>query len=357
MVLHADWLPPAHYPCFGMNKINLEDWYGKHGRKDLPWRNTRDPYAIYISEIMLQQTQVKTVLERFYHPFLKRFPTLDSLKKTSITEVLKAWEGLGYYSRARNLHRAAVAAAPAMPDTVDGLMALPGIGRNTAHAIASFAFNLPVPVMEANVKRILHRVLAKEKLNDAQLFEAAATLLGANDPFIHNQAMMDIGATLCTPKSPQCLICPLNIACKGKTDPERYPAPKRKKAVPVREKIILAARDAAGKLYLKAGSKNLLGGLYAFAQFDPASSISWQKKKYPLKGLPKIGSVTHTYSHFRLEGNVHLLQLTEKKTGPHWHTPDEIHRLPLSKADHKTLALLERHGEKDASRPRRKQRA
>lgn len=357
MVSHADWPPRARFPCSGMNKVNLEDWYEKHGRKDLPWRNTRDPYAIYISEIMLQQTQVKTVLARFYDPFLKRFPTLQSLKEATITEVLKAWEGLGYYSRARNLHQAAIAAAPDMPDTVEGLMALPGIGRNTAHAIASFAFGLPVPVMEANVKRVLHRVLAAEKLNDVQLFEAAATLLGTNDPFIHNQAMMDIGAVICTPKAPRCLLCPLNMLCQGKTEPERYPAAKPKKAVPVRRKIILAARDAEGKLYLEAGTQNLLGGLYAFLQFDPGPSVTWQEKTYTLSGLPVLGTLTHVYSHFRLEGDVHLLQLTEVKTGPHWHTLEEIRGLPLSKADHKALALLEREPEQRPARYRRKQRA
>ncbi|MBY0354265.1 MAG: hypothetical protein K2Q12_00885, partial [Rickettsiales bacterium] len=136
----------------------IHDWYAAHGRHSLPWRLTRDPYAIYVSEIMLQQTQVATVLTRFYHPFLARFPTLQSLADASQEEVLKAWEGLGYYSRARNLHQAAKICAPTLPTTVEGLLELPGIGRNTAHAIAAFAYHQPVAVMEANVKRVLHRL-------------------------------------------------------------------------------------------------------------------------------------------------------------------------------------------------------
>ena len=154
----------------------LQQWYSNHGRHDLPWRNTSDPYAIYISEIMLQQTQVKTILERFYHPFLKKFPTVAALANAPEQEVLKAWEGMGYYRRAKYLHAAMKLAQTHMPNTVEALIALPGIGRNTAHAVAAFAYKQPVPVMEANVKRVIHRIFALKKAKDEELWAKAFEL-------------------------------------------------------------------------------------------------------------------------------------------------------------------------------------
>ncbi|MCF6207297.1 MAG: A/G-specific adenine glycosylase, partial [Sulfurovum sp.] len=160
----------------------IREWYAKNGRHDLPWRTTDDPYRIYLSEVMLQQTQVKTVLERFYFPFLEKFPTLKALGSAPLDEVLKAWEGLGYYNRAKNLHKTAQlliqkgqvqGIAPTMPENIDSLVKLPGIGKNTAHAIAAFAFNKPVPVMEANVRRILCRIHRIKTPNDKKIWELA----------------------------------------------------------------------------------------------------------------------------------------------------------------------------------------
>ena len=157
---------------------NLQQWYQQHGRKHLPWRNTQDPYAIYISEIMLQQTQVKTVLERYYFSFLERFPTLAALAKAPQNEVLNAWQGLGYYNRALNLHKTAKLCPKGLPDNVEALIALPGIGRNTAHAVAAFAYKQPVAVMEANVKRVLARIFTIKQLNERELWETAGELGG-----------------------------------------------------------------------------------------------------------------------------------------------------------------------------------
>lgn len=339
-------------------KIRLKDWYDTHGRKDLPWRATRDPYAIYISEIMLQQTQVKTVLERFYHPFLKRFPTLQSLADAPLEDVLKAWEGLGYYSRARNLHRAAQQAAPCLPASVDGLMNLPGIGRNTAHAVASFGHHQPVAVMEANVKRVLHRLHAKETMSPDELWQAADHLLDKEDPFTHNQAMMDIGAMVCTPKAPRCVECPLNRVCKGKHEPLRYPTPKKKATVPVRKKIMLVACDASGKLFLEPRSAKLLGGLYGFPQLETSGVLSWNGQKIKRAALQPLGRVVHAYSHFRLEGEVCQLQMDERKNAREWHTLEEIQALPLSKVDHKILAVFrQREVQEQSADHRRSQRA
>ena len=167
----------------------LHTWYAAHGRHDLPWRNTRDPYHIWVSEVMLQQTQVKTVLERYYAPFLQRFPTIESLARAPREEVMKAWEGLGYYSRAGNLQKAAQEVmngewwvvnsenTPPLTTHYSQLTRLPGIGKNTAHALLAFAYHQPVAVMEANVKRVLCRVFALTAPSDAQLWELAQALV------------------------------------------------------------------------------------------------------------------------------------------------------------------------------------
>jgi len=225
-------------------KINT--WYKQYGRLDLPWRTTDDPYPIYLSEVMLQQTQVVTVLERYYFPFLKRFPTLEALGSAPLDDVLKLWEGLGYYNRAKNLHKTAGilskaqarGVAPILPSTIESLIALPGIGQNTAHAVAAFAFKQPVPIMEANVKRILCRVHQLETPTDKVLWEIAYEMVDRVNPFDYNQAMMDIGATVCKPKDPNCLHCPLKDICKGQDDPTRYPT-KKKRIVPTREQNIM----------------------------------------------------------------------------------------------------------------------
>jgi A/G-specific adenine glycosylase len=219
----------------------LARWYQTHGRHDLPWRTTDDPYHIWLSEVMLQQTQVATVRDRFYAPFLAKFPSVAALAAAPEAAVMKAWEGLGYYSRARNLHKAAkqVSGArcqvPALltktwnarPET---LLSLPGIGRNTASAILAFAYHQPVAILEANVKRIIARVFALTQPNDAELWAGAEALLNRDEPFNYNQAMMDIGALICTPKNPNCNACPASSICKGKIAPEKYPTPKTKKA-------------------------------------------------------------------------------------------------------------------------------
>ncbi len=317
----------------------LTAWYQTHGRRTLPWRNTNNPYHIYISEIMLQQTQVRTVLERYYTPFLERFPTLQALAESLLEEVLKAWEGLGYYTRARNLHKAAQLCTPALPETVDGLMTLPGIGRNTAHAIAAFAYHQPVPVMEANVKRVLHRLVASPKLREAEIWALAQQCVNCADPFTHNQAMMDIGALICTPTNPACHQCPLADVCEGKTSPQDYPAPKAKKRIPVRHKYILVPTDGE-RLYLTPRHSAFLGGLYGFPEYDPAATLSFDDQHYEVATLEHLGQVRQTYSHFQLDAQVYQLSLNQDESSPDgWHHRDAIGHLPLSQADQKVLRL------------------
>lgn len=317
----------------------IKHWYAIHGRKDLPWRNTNSAYEVYVSEVMLQQTQVQTVLDRYYFPFLEAFPTLAALATASLEDVLKRWEGLGYYSRARNLHKAAELAAPTLPDTVEGLQGLPGIGKNTAHAIAAFAYHQPVAVMEANVKRVLHRVLAQERMNENALWEAAHTLVDTDHPFIYNQAMMDIGATLCKVTKPHCLICPIANYCQGKDAPHLYPAKTFKKQVPVRERIIIVFH-CNNRYYAAPRTTRFLGGLYGFAEYMPDAKFEFEETCYALQDLRFLGDVRQTYSHFILQASVYSMQTDGIADAAAWFTKEELCGLPLSRADQKILQLL-----------------
>ena len=224
----------------------LLQWFKKN-KRDLPWRKTKDPYAIWVSEIMLQQTQVATVIP-YYRNFLKTFPTVCNLAKANLSKVLKVWEGLGYYSRARNLHRASQIVLNRfhgkIPDTLKDLLNLPGIGRSTAGAILSFAFHKEAPILDGNAKRVFSRLFTVsgspgERKTEQLLWNISESLIprGHSNPF--NQALMDLGSMLCTPKDPQCPLCPLRDLCKGKAsrEPERFPAKSIKKKIPHIEAI------------------------------------------------------------------------------------------------------------------------
>ncbi len=307
----------------------IRDWYVIHGRHDLPWRQTHDPYRIYLSEIMLQQTQVGTVLERFYFPFLERFPTLADVAAAPEEAVLKAWEGLGYYTRARNLHATAQKTQGTLPQTSAELEQLPGIGRSTAAAIACFAYGEAVPILDANVRRILYRFFRRRTAKAPELWRMAERLFDPEHPYAYNQAMMDIGAAICTPKSPRCTRCPLQEACRGKAHPERYPKPRRRMSRPTRRRTLLIYTD--GERYgLHKNTTRLLGGLYGFVQTENDTRGE------------TLGAVVHHYSHFTLEA---VVVLTDERpdTPIELHTFGQIDTLPLSGADRKALALLRKY--------------
>ena len=313
---------------------NIQNWYKIYGRHNLPWRTTTNPYHIYLSEVMLQQTQVSTVLERYYFPFLKKFPTLQALGEAPLDDVLKMWEGLGYYNRAKNLHKTAQLLLqeaqleginPTLPQTIDELIKLPGIGKNTAHAVATFAFKKPVPIMEANVKRILCRVHKLTTPTDTSLWEIAYNLVDKENPFDYNQAMMDIGSLVCTSKNPACVTCPLQEICQGKEEPTRYPT-KKKRLVPTREQhIMLTVYNE--KLSMVQRDGKFLHGLWGF----PSTEV-------PLCASEYIGEVTHTYTHFKLICKVYLYNAVDKKEA-YYFTPKEIRKLAISKVDEKILKL------------------
>ena len=324
---------------------------------------------------MLQQTQVATVRDRFYFPFLAKFPTVEALAAAEREAVMKAWEGLGYYSRARNMHEAAKkivhsewwivnsGAKPSSPFTIHDalythLLSLPGIGKNTAHAILGFAYHQPVAILEANVKRVVARIYALETPSEAELWAGAETLLNHATPFDYNQAMMDIGSMVCTRKNPNCSACPANNICKGKSSPHLYPTPKAKKQVPTREVTIHVREDGNGRFFLEARDAKLLGGLYGFPQTTviARSEATWQSRHKGIRapktrraGSPRsarddahiLGTVTHVYSHFKLIGTVVYEKSSAKVNAADWYSREEIRALPLSTLDHKVLALVE----------------
>jgi len=262
-------------PSFAAMRRKLGAWYTV-AKRDLPWRRTTDPYAITVSELMLQQTQVVTVIP-YYERWLKLFPTWKALAQASESAVLKAWEGLGYYRRARNLQALAktiTSNGGAMPQNEAGLRALPGIGPYTAAAIGSICFGLPLAVLDGNVMRVLTRLLA---LSDdialpatrAKLQVVATEFLDRKDPSTHNQAMMELGATVCLPRKPMCLICPLQEDCRGRDRAEEFPVKSRVAQIK-RNEVVAILRKGKTFYCEQVPEGKPWHGLWRFPDFDPA---------------------------------------------------------------------------------------
>jgi len=240
---------------------NLLAWYNRH-RRNLPWRANHDPYRVWISEIMLQQTRVAAVIEH-YHEFLRRFPTVERLAAAREASVLAAWSGLGYYRRARMMHAAAKTITRELggkfPASADGLRTLPGIGRYTAAAIASIAFGEPIAVVDGNVERVLQRVTGKPVAGE-ELWEAASHLLDAKRPGDFNQAMMELGAVVCTPRAPACLTCPVIELCatRGELAATTKPALQKKREI----HYVLRGREGEVFLVRRASDASLMPGMW-----------------------------------------------------------------------------------------------
>ncbi|MFN3305254.1 MAG: A/G-specific adenine glycosylase [Roseateles sp.] len=284
-------------------------WQRRHGRNSLPWQNTRDPYRVWLSEIMLQQTQVTTVLG-YYERFLARWPRVTDLAVASLDEVLAQWAGLGYYSRARNLHACAVAVASQhggeFPRSAAQLQTLPGIGRSTAAAIAAFCFGERVAILDGNVKRVLGRVLAFDgdlasSAAEKRLWNHATELLPQQDVDRYTQGLMDLGATVCTARSPDCLICPVQPLCRGQQqgDPTRYPVKTRKLKRGRRENWWLwLERDGEGGgqvLLQRRPATGVWAGLWTLPMFDDEASAHAALPGARLETLPRI---EHALTHF-----------------------------------------------------------
>lgn len=328
-------------------QFRLLRWFKKNQR-DLPWRKTRDPYAIWVSEIMLQQTQVATVIP-YYQRFLKAFPTVQSLARADLSKVLKVWEGLGYYSRARNLHRAAKIILShfdgKIPDTLKDLLSLPGIGRYTAGAIFSIAFNQEVPILDGNVKRVLSRLFAisaPPKKSEKILWDYSASLIPKGHAGSFNQALMELGATLCTPKKPLCLQCPVKNHCKGYRlgEPERFPTRVVKKRIPHIEAVAAVIQKDGKVLLQQRPAKGFLGGLWEFPNWpidgkkDVMEYLRLKvKSDFGLKVKCKapLGAFKQTYSHFKLTLHVFQCQPLNYIENGEWVAIKNIELLPVSK--------------------------
>jgi len=290
------------------------DWQRSHGRSDLPWQGTRDPYAIWLSEVMLQQTQVATVVP-YYLRFRARFPDLGSLAAADEDAVLQLWSGLGYYSRARNLHRAAQAIvaqhAGAFPRALAEIEALPGIGRSTAAAIAGFAFGARAAILDGNVKRVLARHFAiegfpGERAVEQRLWQLAESLLPPADIEPYIQGLMDLGATVCTARAPQCARCPLHASCAALAQNRvaLFPAPRPRRVVPHRRTAMLVLRRAGDVLLQKRPAVGVWSGLWCFPELgsddDP---VQVAKRLYgcEVAGIEPLGSLRHGFTHFTLD--------------------------------------------------------
>ena len=266
----------------------LVDWQRSHGRSTLPWQNTQDPYRVWLSEVMLQQTQVITVLG-YFERFLTRFPDVAALAAGTEDEVFGLWSGLGYYSRARNMHRCAQDVVSrfggVFPRTAAELVTLPGIGRSTAAAIAAFCFGERVAILDGNVKRVLTRVLgfAGDMSSTAQeraLWNLANDLLPPADLRAdisrYTQGVMDLGATVCLPRKPSCIICPMADVCIGRREgqPERYPVKTRKLKRSAQSLWTLLAQDTQGRIWLeKRPARGIWAGLHSLPVFDSRESL------------------------------------------------------------------------------------
>ena len=280
-------------------------WQRRHGRNSLPWQNTRDPYRVWLSEIMLQQTQVSTVLG-YYERFLARWPRVTDLAAASLDEVLAQWAGLGYYSRARNLHACARAVAELhggqFPASAAQLQTLPGIGRSTAAAIAAFCFGERVAILDGNVKRVLGRVLAFDgdlasSAAEKRLWDRATELLPERDVDRYTQGLMDLGATVCSARSPDCLICPVQPLCRGQQqgDPTRFPVKTKKLKRGRRENWWLWVEQQGQVLLRQRPATGVWAGLWTLPKYDDEAGALAALPGASLETLPRI---EHALTHF-----------------------------------------------------------
>lgn len=290
-------------------------WWDIHGRKDLPWQQDPTPYRVWVSEIMLQQTQVSSVM-RYFDPFMQRFPNVESLATADQDAVLAQWTGLGYYSRARNLHKAAREVTTRFegkfPSDLLQLQTLPGVGRSTAGAIASLAFGQQAAILDGNVKRVLARVHAVEgppaKASTIKTLWSLAEQHTPNSRFAHyTQAMMDLGATLCTRSNPQCLICPLNNRCTAshQGNPTAYPQKAARKDIPTKQVVMLIAQVPDGSILLeKRPPSGIWASLWSLPEFEDKTSLfNWLAQQHlGLRADLRVQEgFRHTFSHFHLD--------------------------------------------------------
>jgi len=332
-------------------------WYAAHAR-DLPWRRTRDPYRVWVSEIMLQQTQVETVIP-YYRRWLKRFPTARALAAAPLSDALAMWEGLGYYSRARNLHRAAQRVVEEfggrVPREAASLRALPGVGRYTAGAIASIAFGANAAVLDGNIKRVLARVFnladdVKSAAGEKKLWALAESILPSGRAGEHNQAMMDLGATICRPQTPLCDSCPLMTLCKARRLglQNKRPVTRRKPATPHYDVTAAIIRHHGRVLIAQRPAHKMLGGLWEFpgGKHEGGESLPdclkreiWEELRMKIEVGEQRLTLKHAYTHFRI--TLHVFEARWVGGKPKavdvaafkWVRPSQLQRYAMGKTD------------------------
>jgi A/G-specific adenine glycosylase len=328
---------------------HLLAWYDVHGRKDLPWQQNPTPYEVWLSEIMLQQTQVSTVIP-YYQRFTEQFPTVSDLANADVDNVLSLWTGLGYYARARNLHKAAKYIVEnhdaKLPDNLEQLMALPGIGRSTAGAIMTLGFHQNYPILDGNVKRVLTRFFAIEgwpskKEIENRLWLEAERLLPDKRIANYIQAQMDLGATLCTRSKPRCNDCPLKMDCRAyaQGNPTKFPTPKPKKATPIKyTNWIIVLNDKNEVLLTKRPATGIWGGLWTFPEVIDATTIRDYCSTNLSLSVDAISELTpfqHVFSHFKLNiqpfviSTKHISNAVNENNTVNWYKIDDALTLGL----------------------------
>jgi A/G-specific adenine glycosylase len=315
------------------------EWYRRYGRHDLPWQG-QNAYRVWLSEIMLQQTQVATVIP-YYRVFVERFPTIVELADASIDEVLSLWQGLGYYARARNLHRAAQIVRDRhggrFPQSFDAVAALPGVGRSTAGAILSFACGQRWPILDGNVKRVLARCFRVpgwygQSETMRQLWYLAESVTPAEDAPDFNQAMMDIGAMVCVKSKPKCEVCPLKPMCASYRHHSQaeYPQKKPQRARPHRHTLMLMHRHEDKVLLWRRPPSGIWGGLWSLPEVDGEHAVElWQRSFLSMTRAPKLiqsNLIHHQFTHYSLDISLAII---------------ELERLPASVSDQDNYAWVE----------------
>lgn len=318
----------------------LLDWYHR-AHRDLPWRATADPYCVWVSEVMLQQTRAQAVIP-YYERFLARFPTVETLAAAAEDEVLTLWSGLGYYTRARNLRRAAqaIAAAGGFPRAYAGIRALPGIGDYTAAAIASIAFGLPHAVVDGNVLRVVARMendasdIGSPRVRE-RFRNLAQSWLDVREPGQFNQALMELGATVCLPRNPQCLLCPLADGCRARQQGTASQLPvKLRKTAPVRIDATLVLARRGGRILLRRREPDArrMAGFWDLPTVEDLPQAKQGKR---------LGAFRHTITHHHYTFEV--VAATAAPSGPsfRWFDPGELADIPLSTTARKALKLIQ----------------
>ena len=339
-------------------RARILDWYHQFGRTDLPWQQDITPYRVWVSEIMLQQTQVSTVIP-YFQRFMESFPSVQELAASPVDAVLQHWSGLGYYARARNLHKCAQVICNdhhgEFPRCVTDLADLPGIGRSTAGAIASISMGIAAPILDGNVKRVLARLYAVEgwpgdKNVADRLWQIAEDYTGDHNTREYTQAMMDLGATLCTRSKPACTVCPLVDACRAAAlgSPTAYPQSKPKKEKPTRRTWMLMLQHREELMLYRRPAEGIWGGLWSFPEYSSEQSLldSLAARRFKPKQVTPIEPFRHTFSHYHLD--IHPIQVVMSRkpqaimegTEQVWYNEDQIANLGLAAPIKKLIQWL-----------------